>query len=181
LQSQWIANQARAKKLSLVKDKHEKALAEAANRRVEHPDLAEGMAMFKQYLEIKCCESCKALPKSARRLEPKDWSSKGDIRLKGHVQNWPQQPGRFVSGFKRSAGDMDPAGSGVREAAYACHAAGRGEVLGVDLDFEPEELAEWAQDLEKRVMEKERRAERHGGGAGGPRRERVGSRQWHRA
>jgi hypothetical protein len=110
LQSQWIANQARAKKLSLVKDKHEKALAEAANRRVEHPDLAEGMAMFKQYLEIKCCESCKALPKSARRLEPKDWSSKGDIRLKGHVQNWPQQPGRFVSGFKRSAGDMDPAG-----------------------------------------------------------------------
>ena len=95
----------------MVKDKHEKALAEAANRRVEHPDLAEGMAMFKQYLEIKCCESCKALPKSARRLEPKDWSSKGDIRLKGHVQNWPQQPGRFVSGFKRSAGDMDPAGS----------------------------------------------------------------------
>jgi hypothetical protein len=26
------------------------------------------------------------------------------------------------------------------------------------LDFEPEELAEWAQDLEKRVMEKERRS-----------------------
>jgi hypothetical protein len=60
------------KKHAAVKDKHEKALAEAADRRVGHPKLAEGMAVFKQYRGISCCESRKALPKFARLLEAKD-------------------------------------------------------------------------------------------------------------
>jgi hypothetical protein len=44
------------------------------------------MAVFKEYPDFNCCESCKALPTSARRLEPKDWNSKGGIRLKGQLQ-----------------------------------------------------------------------------------------------
>jgi hypothetical protein len=60
------------KKLKAVNDEHEKALAEAADRRVGHPKLAEGMAVFKQYRGISCCESSKALPTFARRLEAQD-------------------------------------------------------------------------------------------------------------